>query len=346
MKTITKTFSYCLKPTPEQIKAFELYASAGRYVFNWALGNYKINLEKKEKIGSFYHHYANQLKALKRQEATTWLSGAPHQVMQQSLIDLDRSLKIFFKMKKKGELWGFPHFKKRGVRDSFRCAQSVSIRGSYIKLPKLGYVAFIQHRPFEGEIKQTTVKKVGKRWMVNLVSHVQVPLPEPVENPQEVVINHVATDALVARAGDHSFEYKAPKPLESQLKSLAFLNRQVIRKAKDSKRFKKAVMRLGLLHLKMQRQRKDFNHKLSTQLIHDYDRIIVDTITIKSVADRKKADAAWGKVIEYLTYKASWYGKELIISVPEKKKRMRKIKPPELLQADTTQSQATKGQIS
>jgi putative transposase len=89
------------------------------------------------------------------------------QVLQQALNDLDLAFQNFLRGLKEKIKIGYPRFKCRGIRDSFRYPQGVKIADSKVYLPKIGYVRFIESRNVDGVIKQTTVLKEGKFWYVS-----------------------------------------------------------------------------------------------------------------------------------------------------------------------------------
>jgi putative transposase len=58
-------------------------------------------------------------------------------------------------------------------------------------------------------------------------------------------------------------------------------------------------------------------HKVSTDLIRNYDVICIEDLNVKGMIKNQKlskhiADASWGKFIELLTYKAEWNERELV----------------------------------
>ncbi len=108
--------------------------------------------------------------------------------------------------------------------------------------------------------------------------------------------------------------------------------RSLSRKKKGSKNFHKQVQRINLLHSKIARVRNDFQHKVSFNLIKDYDLIAVEDLKIKNMTKSSKGnqeehgknvsqknglnrsilDTAPSMFMEKLEYKAKWYGRELI----------------------------------
>ncbi|GAK14585.1 mobile element protein [Geomicrobium sp. JCM 19039] len=84
--------------------------------------------------------------------------------------------------------------------------------------------------------------------------------------------------------------------------------------AKNYQKQKRVVARL---HEKVANQRKDFLHKLSTDLIKNHDAIVVEDLHAKGMLRNRKlasviSDVSWSMFVTQLTYKADWYGKQLI----------------------------------
>jgi putative transposase len=63
--------------------------------------------------------------------------------------------------------------------------------------------------------------------------------------------------------------------------------------------------------------RKDFLHKLTTQIIRENQTIVVEDLAVENMVKNHKlalaiSDASWGELIRQLAYKCEWYGRELI----------------------------------
>ncbi|MCB1108622.1 MAG: helix-turn-helix domain-containing protein, partial [Chlamydiia bacterium] len=103
---IRKAFRYRIKPTKEQKEKLVSFAGACRFVYNRGLANRKELYEKAKKSISYYEQNV-ELTQLKKQEDTSWLKDIHSQILQQSLQDLDKGFKRFFKEKD----GGYPRFK-------------------------------------------------------------------------------------------------------------------------------------------------------------------------------------------------------------------------------------------
>ncbi len=74
---------------------------------------------------------------------------------------------------------------------------------------------------------------------------------------------------------------------------------------------------MAKVHAQITDTRKDFLHKLTTQLVRANQTIVVEDLAIKNMVKNHKlalaiSDASWGELIRQLAYKCEWYGRELI----------------------------------
>ncbi len=63
---------------------------------------------------------------------------------------------IFFQKQTK-----FPKFKKKRRRQSFKVPQHFSVEGNNLKLPKVGNLQLVLHRPLEGKFVYVTISKTS-----------------------------------------------------------------------------------------------------------------------------------------------------------------------------------------
>lgn len=141
------------------------------------------------------------LRDWKKENATSFLSEAHSQILQQVLKDLDRAYKNFFEKRA-----GFPRFKKKGLHDAFRYPQGFKLdeSNSRIFLPKIGWIRYRNSRKIEGTPKQVTVSLSAGKWYVSIQTEREV--PEPVAR-----LVRAATDRNPPTSGGGGCQYRSKR---------------------------------------------------------------------------------------------------------------------------------------
>src|SRR5205814_241396 len=105
--------------------------------------------------GIGYGALAAELVQLKKQPETAFLKDCHSQVLQQTLMDLDKAFVAFFEKRAR-----FPKFKSRKrFCNAFRIPQNVALVDGKVTIPKIGLVKVRLHREIEGIVKGATIKQ-------------------------------------------------------------------------------------------------------------------------------------------------------------------------------------------
>lgn len=170
-----QSFKFELMPSGQQQRAMCRFAGVCRYVFNKALSVQIARYEQGEKHLS-YAALCKKLTEWRACSDTPWLAQAHSQILQQSLKDLDRAYTNFFAARA-----GFPNFRRKGQRDCFRFPQGCKLdqNNRRLFLPKIGYLRYRHSRDVQGEVKNVTVSRHGRKWFVAIQTEREVEPPLP-----------------------------------------------------------------------------------------------------------------------------------------------------------------------
>lgn len=305
-------------PNAEQIEYLETNFNAARFVYNHLLDLRKTAYEKDEKIGDW--ELSREIAKMKKQEEYAWLKKAYSIALISSVHDLIKAYKLFFKKMQK-----YPRFKSRFYKQSFRIHQNFAFSSlgkgyAYLKLPKLkSCIKMKIHRAVKADVKSIIVsREPSGKYYVSL--NCQCKLTNNNSTKQEHEKRsagvHLSIDPLVTTSD--GYVYGAPKYYHKSMKRLKFLSRALSRKEKGSGKFEKQRKRIARLSEKIKNRRRDYLHKVSCQLVKNYDILYIKDLDARTLTQdrcnksgRKAADASLGELIRQLQYKALWNHKEL-----------------------------------
>ena len=145
---------------------------------------------------------------------------------QEALRDLDKAFRHFYRGIQKGSKVGFPRFKKKGIRDSFRLTGAIKVNKASVQLPRLGMIRLKEKSAVEGHILSATISRQADRWFVSVTVEQQMDPPAPVEGAP-IGIDLGITSFVTTSEG---FKISPPKPLNRALKRLRLFSKQHSRK--------------------------------------------------------------------------------------------------------------------
>ncbi|MGK8253340.1 RNA-guided endonuclease InsQ/TnpB family protein [Moraxella lacunata] len=328
-----------LDPTNKQATHFSKACGVARLAYNWALGQWKkqyeqdknyrddcqakgITIDENRLNKPSQGKLRRQLNAIKREKYPFMLEVTKCSP-QLAIMQLGDAFKRFFK----GES-GYPTFRKKGVNDRFSLSNDqfklkLKKDKPFIQIPNLGLVKMRENLRFDGKILCAKVFTKGGQWFVSIAveldNNTQVrqlktnQTLKTLKTGNAVGIDLGITDLATLSTGE---KIQAPKPLKNKLKKLQRLSKQLSRKQKGSNNREKAKTKLSRLHYQISCIRKDFLHKLSTNLVKKFDVICLENLNIKGMVKNRKLsrainDLGFYELKRQLIYKANQWGKTL-----------------------------------
>lgn len=150
-------FKYRIYPNESQRNQIARTLGCCRFVYNRALDVKKTAYSETGKSIAT-NDLIKMIPAWKRDPDTSWLAQVDSMALQQSIRDLDRAYKNFFRRVREGGKPGFPKFKSlRHARQSYRTNGGKVLDRNHIALPKLGNVRAKVSRPLQGRFMSVTV---------------------------------------------------------------------------------------------------------------------------------------------------------------------------------------------
>ena len=308
MKVIHKSYKFKIAPDNEQKELLAKHFGACRFVFNRYLNSRKETyLEEKKSLN--YYDNANDLTVLKKDEQFVWLKEINSQSLQSSLRNLDAAYNKFFRKQTK-----FPRFKSKFDKQSFTIPQSVYIEDGKLQIPKFKKGIEINiHREIEGKLLFATISKstTGK-YYVSITCEVEY-IPFEKTN-SKVGIDTGIKDLAILSDGK---VYENIKTLKTKLKKLKYNQRQLSKKVKGSNSRLRQKSKLATIHEKVTNIRKDYLHKVSTEIIKNHDVICIEDLAVKNMMKNHKlaqafSDVSLGTFYTMLGYKANWNDKTVV----------------------------------
>lgn len=307
-----KAYSYRFYPSPEQESLLRRTLGCVRLVYNKALYERTQGwYERQEKIG--YNQTSSMLTEWKKQEDLAFLNEVSCVPIQQGLRHLQSAFANFFAGRAK-----YPNFKKKRNGGSAEFTKSAfKFKDGKIYLAKSVEpldIRWSRQIPKGCEPSSVTVKMPPSgRW------HISIRFDDPTIKPLPVNNNAIGLDLGVTSliAASNGDKVANPKQFKKHYRRLRRAQKNLSRKQKGSKNREKARVMVAKIHLKVSDSRKDFLHKLTTNLVRENQTIAVESLAVKNMVKNRKlalaiSDSGWSELIRQLDYKCRWYGRNLV----------------------------------
>ena len=307
-----KAQNYRFYPTPEQESLLRRTLGCVRLVYNKALHERtQAWYERQEKVG--YSETSSMLTLWKKEDDLSFLNEVSSVPLQQGLRHLQTAFANFFAKRAK-----YPNFKKKHQGGSAEFTKAAfKFKDGEIYLAKCKEplpIRWSRQIPEGGQPTSVTVKlHPSGRWHISIRFDDPTIKPLPANN-KAVGIDLGLSSLVITSDGE---KFPNPKHLKKHYRKLRRLQKNLSRKQKGSNNRYKARVKLAKAHLKITDTRKDYLHKITTQLIRENQTIGVEDLAVKNMVKNRKlsqaiSDASWGELTRQLEYKCQWYGRNYI----------------------------------
>lgn len=313
-------FKYRIYPNASQRDQITRTLGCCRFVYNRALDVKKTAYSETGKSIAA-NDLIKMIPTWKRDPETSWLAQADSMALQQSIRDLDRAYKNFFRRVREGGKPGFPKFKsRRHARQSYRTNGGKVVDRNHIALPKLGNVRAKVSRPLQGRFMSVTVSldAVGRYFATFLCA--DVPSKDAIAADREVGID-LGVETL-ATLSDGT-KIGNPRHLKKYEHRLAREQRRLSRRKgarrgeKPSGRYLKQRKRVARIHAKIADARTDALHKVTTMLADENQVLCMEDLNAKGMVRnhhlaKAVSDVSFGEFARLLEYKCAGRGRTLV----------------------------------
>lgn len=244
--------------------------------------------------------------------------------LQQKSRDLSETYKQWFNSvsgKRKGKPLGYPRFKKKGLKDSYRLPNQkfkLFQADNKIQLEKIGkvtcrYPSDMSAFNKDDLVSVTITKSKSNKYYASVIVDASV-TPMPKTNKM-IGIDLGIKDLMTL---SNNIVIKRSNYLKENQFKIKKMQQHLSRKKKDSKRYQKQRIKLAKLQDKIVNKRQWFIHNITKALVKDFDVICVESLDVKSMQgsvkniNRTIAEVSLFEVVRQLEYKCLFYDKTFV----------------------------------
>lgn len=316
-----RAYKFRMYPSDEQITLINKTMGCSRLIYNIMFAKKKAN----NKLSSYdlMKEIPNLCKSY------PFLNEVDSCSLRCAIFNLEDGFKRYYK-----KLGGYPNFKKKGCKESFRtnCIRStykgktyenikLDLKKKEITLPKLKKVKIRGYRnikKLEGRIINATIEKEASKYYVSVLIEEDVILPDKKE--EYVVGIDIGVKTLITTS-DGEF-YGNPHYSAKYDKRIKILQKSLSRKIKRSNNYKKTKLKLQEVYRKLRNARKKMVEEMISKITKYNDIIVAEKLEVRKMLEKKKennknlrksiTNATFGLILRKLEEKCKMLNKTFI----------------------------------
>jgi len=249
---------------------------------------------------------------------------------QQTVSEIHKNIKTQQKRRENGYKIGWLKWQGSGERRSvayqsegFDVDHNTGQDGyATLRLSKIGYIQIRAHRelPSTDQIKRVVLKKEPTgEWFVCLVTErpdddlPEKPSPESFDTSDCVGVD-LGILSYIHTSDDTSVDML---DLSDEYDRYGREQRKLARKEHRSNNWEKQRQKVAKAKRQIKRKVLDYQHKLTTWLVREYDLVAVEDLDVKPMLEtsqnaKNKQDAAWSRFLDLLEHKADLHGTHVV----------------------------------
>ena len=321
-KKVKRAFKFRFYPTLAQERELLRTWGCVRLVYNKALDmRHTAWYKNHERVN--YSQTSAALTQWKKQEDLSFLKDVAAVPLQQCLRHLQSAFTNFFEKRA-----GYPKFKsyKKSRLGLEYSTSGFRFKDGDLHIARLKEplnVVWSQDFDRDTVSRVTIIKDNANRWFVSCLG--EVTIEKRRVTGKTVGIDMGVKDTIVLSTGE-KLSPRDDRDMEKKLAKVDKYQRRLSKKQPGSKNFAKARTKLGKAHAEVVDARNDWIHKITTQIVKDYDIICIEDLNVRGMThsargqghkakaglNRRIREQSFAEIRRCLEYKAEDCGGDVI----------------------------------